>query len=131
MLTKDQALATMDVHLIRQASESRRRLERRASRLSIAYPALRRVPLEDRLDLLEAAQKYARRQWTTYALLLPVFGALSFLLMYEPIGGSIPAPVFVISSIVLARAIVYIHVRAHLDGLVASMEHRESRHQRC
>jgi hypothetical protein len=132
VLTKDQALASMDVHLIRQAADRKRRLERRVSRLSIAYPALRKVPLEARLDLAEAAYKYARRQWTTYALMAPVIGALASLIVFEPMRDiapslNAPAPVLVLLSFALCRFVVYLHVRPYLDGIVASAERRESR----
>jgi hypothetical protein len=66
MLTKDQALAAMDAHIIGVRARRAGHLYKRWRRMSFLYPALRQVPYEAREALCEAAVKRALCTWTTY-----------------------------------------------------------------
>jgi hypothetical protein len=76
VLDKKQALATMEVHIIRVESERRRRAERRAGRLSALYPLLRSAPLDAREDLLSEASRVALRSWPAVVLALATLALL-------------------------------------------------------
>jgi hypothetical protein len=63
-----QALATMDVQIIRVEAEQRRRMERRTSRFIRLYPSLRWAPLEAREDLAIEASRSVLNSWLAYAI---------------------------------------------------------------
>lgn len=63
MLNKDQALAAADALILKVEAERRRRLERRTSRWSMLYPAIKLAPLEEREALHLQAEQAPRTRW--------------------------------------------------------------------
>lgn len=120
-LSKKQALAAMDAHLIRVEAETTRRLERRFGHSRVLYPALREVPLRSIEGLMDEAGRYMRRQWTFYVAIF-VIVALIAVLLFRPllglgrsIGPSFPWYSIALGSMALVR---YLHIRAFLKRRV-------------
>jgi len=84
VLTKDQALAAMDAHIIRVEAERRQRLERRVGRLRVLFPVLRRVPPEAIIPLVVQARRHTLRQWTFYLVAFATMALPSWLLLLKP-----------------------------------------------
>jgi hypothetical protein len=123
VLDKKQALATMDVHIIRAEAEHRRRLERRTSRFTTLYPSLRRAPVEAREDLLDEAGRSALRSWPTYALGLVTVAAL-IVPFYAPVRAisHLKATELASAMLILVSILgitLYLRIRSHLKHLVA------------
>ena len=118
-LTKEQALAVMDAHIIRVEAERRQRLERRFGRFRIIYPVLRQVPLDAIPDLIQEAGRYARRRWTLYLAATFVVAIAAWFTVLAPwleIGPSLKGRffsdyVFIFGTVAFVR---YLHIRAYL-----------------
>ena len=124
MLDKKQALATMDVHIVRAEAERQRRLERRTGRFTTLYPSLRWAPLEAREDLVSEASRNVLRSWLGYTLVL-VIAATVFVALYAPAKELTELNAFALASATLApMALVgiafYLRIRFYLRGVVAS-----------
>ena len=129
MLTKDQALAAMDAHIIRVETERLRRLERRVSFPRRLYPVLRQLPLEAIPDLMDRARRYAMRQWTLYLAAAGVLAVTAWFLLFRPWLGfgsfddSIFLPWYSLSMAALALTI-HLHIRAFLNREVPLQPHK-------
>jgi hypothetical protein len=119
VLTKEQALAVMDAHIIRVEAERRRRLERRAGRLRVLFPILRQVPIEEVMALVDYARRQILRQWTFYFVAVTLIAVPCGFLLPTAWSGSDPprwAQHFPWSLCVMGAMglVIYLHVRANL-----------------
>lgn len=116
MLTEDQASGAMKVPIDRAEAERRHRFERVQGFLLTLYPALRRVPLDERALVFYAARRHTFRQWSVYAS-LGLYLALLILLPRERLFGSkndlADAPAFLLIALALVPVLVpYMHMRS-------------------
>lgn len=119
MLTREQALAAMDAHIIRVEAERRRRLERRTWHLKVMFPALRQVPIESINDLMDQARRHALRQWTLYLVAACLLAVACWFLLMEPwlgLGPSLKENVFpwYFSLMAVMALTINLHIRAYL-----------------
>jgi hypothetical protein len=119
MLTKDQALAAMDAHIIRVDAERAQRLARRAARWTVLYPALKRVPPEARYELLDEARRRTSRQWLLYVIAAFLMVLCSWFLISKPLFGIKPVVrasplVFIFASFGAIRLTVDMYIRSFL-----------------
>jgi hypothetical protein len=124
VLDKKQALATMDVHIIRAEAEQRVRMERRTSRFTRLYPSLRWAPLNAREDLVGEASKSALRSWMSYAIGI-VFVAAAIVPFYAPARDATGLKAFELASAFLIPMSLlgigfYLRIRFHIRDVVAT-----------
>ena len=124
MLDKKQALATMEVHIIRAESERRRRMERRAGRLTVLYPPLRSAPLDARENLLREASRAALRSWPAVAL---AFATLALIIVpfYESARAITHLSARGLATVLLilmalSALLIYVRVRSNLKDIIGA-----------
>lgn len=124
MLDKKQALATMEVHIIRAEAERRRRLERRTRLHTVFYPSLWRAPLEAREELLADARKSALHSWSGCALGLIVIGLIAGLIFVpdRTIGAVTALQVAAGTLMIVSIPAIsfYLRIRSHIDVAVSA-----------